>query len=260
METKEQLIDYLESNPDTELPFLEELWVKCLELCEKNQGKNPQKMKTTTTDRDGVVTVKEISVSNVLVNPVAQYFKMISLHQYRKKAILLQDELYGVKVTSESQKEVIDLHFEAGDTDFNDEITSWIRLFKPDERNFLIKRYSSYFDQYEINEGADKTSLKRILSLEIALYRIDIKRAGGKVVDINDEKKMSELLQSTFESLKWTKKQRNARDDLAQNKFTVWMEKQVQEGGFKEVKKEYDKDEIDFLLDTIIDSTREMLS
>ncbi len=264
LETKEELLEYLEKSPNSELPFLEELWEISVKACENNKNKQQKTIVKITTDSDGNVTETKSGVGNVITNPVKQYFKMASLPQYRKRAQELKDqiEIEYQREFGDSKRDVVDTYFADSDTapDLSDEIIGWINLFNHEEKDFMVKRYSSYFDQYEINEGADKTSLKRILSLEIALHRIDNKRASGKPVDINDEKKLSDLLQSTFESLKWTKKQRNAREDMAQNKFTVWMEKQVQEGGFTIEKKTYEKDEIDFLIDTIIDSTREMLS
>ena len=264
LETKEELLEYLEKNPNSELPFLEELWEISVKACENNVDKQLKTIVKITTDSDGKVTEQRSSVGNAITNPVKQYFKMSSLPQYRKKAQAIKDqmEIEHQREFGDSKRIVADTYFADSDSapDLNDEIVGWINLFNHEEKDFMIKRYSSYFDQYEINEGADKTSLKRILSLEIALHRIDNKRAAGKPVDINDEKKLSDLLQSTFESLKWTKKQRNAREDMAQNKFTVWMEKQVQEGGFSIEKKTYEKDEIDFLIDTIIESTKEMLS
>jgi hypothetical protein len=63
-----------------------------------------------------------------------------------------------------------------------------------------------------------------------------------------------------LESLKWTKKQRSARDDMAQNKFTIFMDRLEKEREFIPNPKHYDKDEVDFLLETYIDAIREMLA
>lgn len=259
METREELEKYLNENLDTELPFLEELWDKCVQICKDNEGNHQQYLEKIITKSDGTKTIKKQGISNVIINPTQQYFKMANLVQYKKKALAQFDEIESESDLTSTQMANIEELFGGSNVSANDEIISWIRLFKPNECEYLMKRYSSYFDQYEINEGADKTSLKRILSLEIALFRIDLKRADGRTVDVTDEKKLTELLQSTFESLKWTKKQRSARDDMAQNKFTVWMDKQVQNGEFASEKQTYEKDEIDFLLDTIIESTRETL-
>jgi hypothetical protein len=260
LHTRQELEDYLLNNADTELPFLEECWNRAVELCKANEGKNQQIIEKKVTDRDGNEVISRRPVSNVITNPVTQYFKLMGLAQYRKKAQAIRDEEEISNINEPDSILSADdaIYFE--NEVHNDEVTAWIKSFNPVERDYMIKRYTSYFDQYEINDGADKTLLKRILSLEIALHRIDTKRAAGKLVDINDEKKLSDQLQSTLESMKWTKKQRNAREDMAQNKFTVWMDKQVSEGEFKVEKKEYEKDEIDFLIDTILNSTREMLS
>ena len=87
-----------------------------------------------------------------------------------------------------------------------------------------------------------------------------MRRASSRTINIGDEKKLREMLESTFQSLKWTKKQRNARDDMAQNRFTVFMDKLVKEGEFKPNPKEYDPDEIDFIIQTALDAQREMLT
>ena len=89
---------------------------------------------------------------------------------------------------------------------------------------------------------------------------MDVRRASGKGVNVADEKRYTELFTSVLESLKWTKKQRSARDDMANNKFTIWMDNLVKDGGFKPNKKHYEQDEIDFLMETYINSIREMLT
>lgn len=103
----------------------------------------------------------------------------------------------------------------------------------------------------EINDGADRISLSRILSLEIELYRINIKRAKGEKIDIGQEEKLTKMLRETLESMKWTKKQRSAMDDMAQNKFSVWMDKMAKNGKFTPEHHEIPKDEIDMLIDII---------
>ena len=100
--------------------------------------------------------------------------------------------------------------------------------------------------------------LKRILSYEIELYRMDEKRALGKAVDVIREEKVSKMLRETLESMKWTKKQRSASDDMAQNKFSIWMERQTKNGKFTPEHHEIPKDEIDMLIDIITVAVRKM--
>lgn len=255
---KESLIKYLEANPETELPFLEEVWEEAVAKAEQNANTEPVMKENIEKDKDGNTRVVMRKSKILITDPVKQYFKLMGLKQNKKKALLLK---HSEPIDDDNKKEILETYFD--DTEENvyaDEITSWIALFQPDEREYLKKRYASYYDNYEINDGADKISLKRLLSIEIELYRMDVKRASGKGVNVTDEKRYTELFTSVLESLKWTKKQRSAREDMAQNKFTIWLDNLVKEGGFKPNKKHYEKDEIDFLMETYIDSIREMLT
>ena len=75
-----------------------------------------------------------------------------------------------------------------------------------------------------------------------------------------EEEKLTRQLNMMLESLKWTKKQRNAREDMAQNKFTLFMSKLEKDECFTPNPKSYDQDEIDFLMETYINAIRDMLS
>lgn len=255
---KEELIAYLEANPESEFPFVEEVWESAVKKAKENENKEVPIKTTIVVDKDGNEKVKKQVAGAVITDPVKYYFKLMGLRQNKKKGILLQEAKLE---ENENKKEILSVHFDDDkDTTYTDEITSWIALFPPQERQFLKQRYASYYDTYEINDGADKSSLKGILSLEIELYRIDLRRATNKTININDEKKLREMLENTFQSLKWTKKQRNARDDMAQNRFTIWMDNLVKEGGFSPKPKHYDDDEIDFIIKTSLEAQKEMLT
>lgn len=241
--TKEELTAYLEANKNIELPFVEALWQDCL--------------KKADSDRKLIEAGKE-KKGFKSANPVAHYFRLCGLRKWKNMARNLEEEQYNEEINSGERPAPIEISEEAAE--YANDILVWINMFPPTEREYLRERYSNYYDQYEINDGADKILLKRILSTEIALYRIDIRRAMGQTVNLLDEKKLNEQLTSLYESMKWTKKQRNIREDLAQNKFTVWLDNMTKEGGFVIPEKHYPKDEIDFLLDTYIDSAREMMS
>ena len=255
---KEELIAYLEANSELEYPFVEEVWESAVAKAKENENKEVPIKTTIVVDKDGNETVKKRVAGTVITDPVKYYFRLMGLKQNKLKGIALQESRLE---ESESKIEILDTYFDdSNNNTFTDEITSWIALFPPAERQFLKQRYASYYDTYEINDGADKSSLKGILSLEIELYRIDLRRASSKSINIGDEKKLREMLENTFQSLKWTKKQRNARDDMAQNRFTIWMDNLVKEGGFSPNPKEYDEDEIDFIIKTSLDAQREMLT
>lgn len=255
---KEELIAYLEANSEIEYPFVEEVWEKAVKKAKENEGKDIPVKTTIVTDKDGNETIKKQIAGAVVTDPVKYYFRLMGLQQNQKKGILLRE---AKAEENENKQEILNVYFDDDkDTTYADEITSWIALFQPNERQFLKQRYASYYDTYEINDGADKSSLKGILSLEIELYRIDLRRASNKSINIGDEKKLREMLESTFQSLKWTKKQRNMRDELAQNRFTIWLDTLVKEGGFSPNPKHYDDDEIDFILKTSLEAQKEMLT
>lgn len=252
MATKEELEQYLSAHPESEYPLVEEVWEKAIQTSKDNE------QKIIEAESNGEEPNKRVAITN----PVSIYFKLMGLAQNRKKGIALQEETFPV---SEDKQQILDTYFnedseeDSSISEFTDEIISWINLFKPVEREYLKQRYASYYNNYEINDGADKASLKRVLSLEIELYRIDLKRANGQKVDPNDEKKYTELLNGTFESLKWTKKQRNARDEARQNKFTLWMDNMDKDGDFIPDDIDVPKDEVDYLLEEIVENQKKML-
>ena len=260
---KEHLLQYLAANPETEYPFVESVWEQAVERANINKDKQQAYAETTYVDEDGN-EVKERKKMGVLVtDPVKYYFKLMGLKQNRNKAISIQNQKYE---DDENKQSIMEAKFDTSGYDnmeknmYVDEIGSWIDLFNGDEKQYLKRRYVNYYDTYEINEGADKLSLKRLLSIEIELYRIDKRRASGKPVNLVEEEKLTKQLNMILESLKWTKKQRSKIDDMAQNKFTIYMDSLMKEGKFKPKQKTYDKDEVDFLLDTYVKAIRDMLS
>lgn len=258
MHTKEDVMKYLEENSEEELPFVEEVWEKAVATAKENENKEQPYKIITLVDSDGNQVQKKQRNGTIIRDPVKLYFKLMHLTQNKKKGIAIKE---GRVETDENKVAIAEAKFgdEQEHNEYMDEISSWIALFNKDEREYLKRRYVNYYDTYELNEGADKLSLKRLLSIEIELYRIDKKRACGKPINLAEEEKLTKQLNMILESLKWTKKQRSASEDLAQNKFTIFMDSLVRQGEFKGNPKTYDKDEIDFLLETYIDAIREML-
>lgn len=256
---KDDLIIYLNSHPDSEYPFVESAWDNAVKKCKENEGKQDKETYKLVIDEDGFEHKKKTHTTKWITNPCRMYFKLMSLKNYATIGEALK---YEKKKEYENEREVVKVYLNKDEErQRNDnEILDWIEMFAPDEREFLKKRYYSYYDTYDINDGADRVTFKRLLSLEVEAFRIDVLRAEGKSVNINDEKKINEMLQSTLESLKWTKKQRSARDDMAKNRFTIWMEDMATTGEFVIEDKEYPKDDIDFLIDTMLKSTAEMMS
>ena len=254
---KEELIAYLDSNGDG-IPFLEELWDICVKKAKENEDKDVPIKVVKTTKKDGTVVESRRTAGVLIKNPISFYFRLYKLPQYKTKALSLLDQK---DEQTDDEKEIMDVYFDDdSDEDSFNEIIQWINMFpNPRERQYLKQRYTHYYDNYEINDGADRTMLSGILSLEIELYRINVRRAQGKSIDILKEEKLRKMLRESLEAQKWTKKQRSAVDEMAQNKFTIWLDRQVKNGGFIPEEHEIPKDEIDYLLEIVPQKTREML-
>ena len=253
--TKEDLIKYLDSNGEG-IPFLEMLWDICVEKAKDNEDKEAPIKIIKTVKSDGSIVETKQAAGVLIKNPISFYFRLYKLPQYKKMALYEAEKA----AQSEEQKEILDVYFDDDGNESFNEITQWIGMFPiPSERQYLKQKYSYYYDNYEINDGADRTMLSGILSLEIELYRINVRRAQGKTIDIGKEEKLRKMLRESLEAQKWTKKQRSATDEMAQNKFTIWLDRQVKNGGFSVQEKHYPKDEIDYLIEIIPQSTREMI-
>lgn len=252
----EELQDYLRDHEDKELPFNERCWNDAVLKCEENVIKMATNGPSTyekVSYRNGKKVVSTVQRS-LITDPIKQYFKMISLKTYRDESILADAEKKAY--ISEIADVTLDEQIEV-----SNEVVLWLNRIKdPLEKRYLKGRYVKYMGTYEINEGADMLSLKRILSYELETYRIDNQRANNKPVDALYEEKITKQLVSILESLKWTKKQRSVIDDMAQNKFTIISEKWYKEGGFVPKKYEYDKDEIDLAIELNIESVKELLA
>ena len=258
IKTKEDLEIYLEQVEG--LPLLEDLWERCVQKAKESEGKEQPMIEKTYTDKDGNKTTRLMPHGFWSTNPINHYLRMFEMKQYQKQALVLKDELaFAEKIDNESASEIKEVYFDDDSGEKYNEIIEWINMYPIEkERNYLKQRYADYYNNYEINDGADKVMLKRILSYEIELYRMDEKRALGKAVDVIREEKVSKMLRETLESMKWTKKQRSASDDMAQNKFSIWMERQTKNGKFTPEHHEIPKDEIDMLIDIIPVAVRKM--
>lgn len=254
IESKEDLIKYIENVEGT--VFLEELWERCVELAKENEGKEVPMIEKKVKDKDGNVVVRKQVAGALITSPIPYYLRMFKMNQYKKRALELQEEIIQME---DSKMEIMETYFDEESSEEFNEIINWINMFpNGKERQYLKQKYVSYYDNYEINDGADRISLSRILSLEIELYRINIKRATGKAIDINQEEKLTKMLRETLESMKWTKKQRSATDEMQQNKFTIFMDKMAKNGKFTPEHHDIPKDEIDMLMDIIPEAIRKM--
>lgn len=253
--TKEDLISYLATSSDG-LPFLQELWDRCVEKAEEDKTKERPIKETKVKDKHGNVVVKKQAAGVIITDPVKWYFRLMNLPHNKKKAISLAQQQ---EIESETRKEFMGVYFDDNEGQEYDDIAAWINMFpNQQEKQYLKQRLSHYYDNYDINDGADRTMLSGILSIEIELFRINMRRAEGKSVDINQEVKLRKMLIDNMEAQKWTKKQRSATDEMGQNKFTIWMEKQTKNGKFTPEEHEIPKDEIDMLIEIIPKAVRKM--
>ena len=249
METKEELMKYLEGHTNTELPFNEEVWDRAVELTKNKVAK----AKTiTTTDFDGKETKKV--VPNGSISPVGTYFRIIALPQYKKQAEYEEDD----------EEETFD--YDVDDDDFEDDeksdvVNNWIDAFfgnyGTQDKKFLKERLGDYYDTYDINDGADKLIVVKAVSDELEMMNLTRKRNANK-----DNEKRIETVQKSYlsllESLRALKKQRGSMEDEGTNKFSGWVDTLSRDGGFKHEKKEYPKDMIDDMLDIFIRNIMEV--
>lgn len=255
VKTREDLIRYLSTSPDG-VPFLQELWDKCVEKSQEDSDKEAPTREVKIKDKDGNVTTKMQPAGVVIKDPVKWYFRLMNLPQYKNKAIRLAEQK---ELESETQKEFMEVYFDDFESQEYDDIAAWINMFpNQHEKQYLKQRLAHYYDNYDINDGADRTILSGILSIEIELYRINIRRAEGKAVDVNKEQKLRKMLMEYMEAQKWTKKQRSVSDEMSQNRWTIWMEKQAKNGGFVPEEHEIPKDEIDYFLELLPQQMKKM--
>ena len=249
--TREELISYLATSSDG-VPFLQELWDRCVEKA--NEDSDKERPVKIVKDKNGNTTTRANGV--VIKDPVKWYFRLMNLPYYKKKAIALAQQQ---DIESETRKEFMEVYFDDNESQEYDDIAAWINMFpNQQERQYLKQRLAHYYDNYDINDGADRTMLSGILSIEVELFRINMRRAEGKNVDINQEVKLRKMLIDNMEAQKWTKKQRSASEEMAQNRFTVFMEKQMKNGEFKPEHHELPKDEIDFFLELLPQQMKKM--
>ncbi|WP_336786942.1 hypothetical protein [Paenibacillus sp. MMO-177] len=240
METKEELVAYLEANQEIELPFNEEVWDKAVDA---TADKDRKFKEIKTTDFEGKEVTKKIP--NGSVSPVGKYFQMMALPQYRNPVD-----------TSELDDDWLDEESET-ELDFDDEekeetVSTWIQMFfdgiGANDRKFVVDRLSNYYDNYELNEGADKFQAAKAVLDELEMRNLIKMRNKGKDVEARIEKCQKSYL-ALLDSLKAQKKQRGAGDDEGKNKFTLFVDELEKEGRLVEKKDtSYTSDDIDRLL------------
>lgn len=232
--TKEDLIAYLEKHKATELPFNEEVWELAVE---KTKDKEQVFMEMYVKDFDGVVRSRK--VPNGACNPTSKYFALMSLQQYQKQGKNEKREIEKFSVMFEDEEKA-------------ETLTSWIKIFFAEygnaEKKFLTERLSDYYDNYELNEGADKMLVIKAVADELEIMNLTKQRAKGKDVEGRISKVQSGYL-DLLDSLKALKKQRGKMEE-GKNKLTQMLDEFEKAGEFVGKKAIYEKDSIDDMLDT----------
>lgn len=225
--TKEELIEYLEENKDTELPFCEEIWQVAVD---KTADKDRQFKEISTTDFEGNTKTKKIP--NGAVNPVSKYFQLIALPNFRKIAeAKLEDDIEEDEDNDDIEKMLEEME----DNDENSFIKELVSIYfasvNGDDLQFVIDRFSDYYTNYEFNEGSDKFLVVSAVSDELTLRELYGKRIKGNDNESKIEKVKKGYL-STLESLKVLKKQGGKLDE-GKNKFTMFLDELEKAGELK---------------------------
>lgn len=237
MTTKEELIKYLEANKNIELPFNEVVWNIAVE---KTKDKERQNKILTETDFDG--TTKKKVIPNGSVNPVGKYLQMMALPQYQKP--------YVDPNTEPEEEENEEFEFKFEDEEKNEAITNWLNVFfngySKEDKKFLHERLSDYYDNYELNEGADKTLVIMTVTDELQIMKLTQKRIKGTDVEAQLKNLKKSFLEG-LEGLKALKKQRGNADE-GKNKLTQWIDELEKAGEFRPKHVDYPADEVDFMI------------
>lgn len=241
LETKEELVKYLEENQDTEYPFNEEVWKLAVE---KTAEKEREFKVLKEVDFDGTEKVKKIP--NGAINPVSKYFQLIALPQYKKQCEELQKEQ-----EEELVADVDDMLEQLDDSEENTFIRELVTIYfsnvKGEDLDFVIDRLSDYYSNYEFNEGSDKFLVVSAVSDELTLRELYGKRVKGSDNEVKIEKVKKGYL-STLDGLKLLKKQGSKLED-GKNKFTMFVDELEKAGELKFDTKGYEPDQIDRLIE-----------
>lgn len=246
MKTKEELITYLESNSNIELPFSEKVWQIAVE---KTFAKEREFKEITTTDFDGNVKTKKIP--NGAINPVSKYFQLIALPNFKKmcEQEQLEKELEAENETTVNIEQMLEELEE--DTEENSFIRELISIYfaniKGDNFDFVVDRLSDYYSNYEFNEGSDKFLVVSAVSDELTLRELYGQRVKGKDNEATIEKVKKGYL-STLDGLKLLKKQGSKLNE-GKNKFTMFLDELEKAGELKIKNVSIKQDQIDILVE-----------
>lgn len=232
LNTLEELKEYLAHNLD-EPPFNESVWDKAVEVTKDKERAFKSK---SVTEFDGKTKTKV--TPNGPITPVGKYFQLMALPQYAKAAPSPEEEPTTGKLGAD-----IDIR------ELDPELLNEFSQFKLSDRKWLARRMEVYYDNYDINDGADYTLAVQAVKLELAMRKQDTKLAEDKNTDavVNALKNLHDQFLKVCDGLKALKKQRGAMEDKSEAQFSAFMDELEDSGDFKPVM-ETEADAIDKML------------
>lgn len=223
--SKGDMLAYLEGNLEYEYPFVEEAWQKAEQIYAE--------------DKD-----KKKSIGSI-------YFQLMGLAQYRKLGNELRNKEFK-KMRIIEEEEIIDslLGDDEEESEFIKELISiyFSNIKDPEDLKFVIERMSDYYSNYEFNEGSDKFLVVSAVADELALRELYAQRVLGQ----DNEKRVKDVKEGylkTLASLKVLKSDKKI--DSTKNKFTALVDELSRTGELNIDSPEYPKDEIDYLIEAM---------
>ena len=258
--SKKGIINYLENTPE-ELPFVEECW----EIAEEETRVRNEKV--AEYNKLSPKKKKRVSTSRV-------YFEFMNQPRFKKmgEELLLkkQGQLTPSEKLEEFKENIVEpkkpksLNFE----DYIDDLSSnqgqfilrllnmyFVELYDEDSIKFIIARIKSYYGEYELNSASDEYLVITAISDELVLRKMNRDRIKNGDVDPKEMKTVRDSYMASLDGLKVLKKFNQDNKDK-ENLFAIWVEKLVKSGDVSIKQKEYEKDQIDFILEDNINAIR----
>lgn len=258
--SKKGIINYLENTPE-ELPFVEECW----EIAEEETRVRNEKV--AEYNKLSPKKKKRVSTSRV-------YFEFMNQPRFKKmgEELLLKkqgqltpsEKLEEFKENMVEPKKPKSLNF----ADYIDDLESnqgqfilrllnmyFVELYDEDSIKFIIARIKSYYGEYELNSASDEYLVITAISDELVLRKMNRERIRSGDVDPKEMKTVRDSYMASLDGLKVLKKFNQDNKDK-ENLFAIWVEKLVKSGDVSIKEKEYEKDQIDFILEDNINAIR----
>lgn len=262
--SKKGIINYLE-NTAGEYPFIEECWEIAEEETRVRNEKIAEYNKLSPKKKKRVATSK-VYFEFMKQPRFAQMGKELLLK--KQGQITPSEKLEEFKENMVEEDKPKSLRFE----DYIEDLESnqgqfilrllnmyFVELYDEDSIKFIISRIKSYYGEYELNSASDEYLVITAISDELVLRKMNRERIRSGDVDPKEMKTVRDSYMSSLDGLKVLKKFNQDNKDK-ENLFAIWVEKLVKSGDVNIKQKEYDKDQIDFLLEDNINAIRRSFS